>query len=76
MISVAANKIYDEFNIEWEIIRSDDRELVAAMTMGDVDPMGRLLVIDVRTGDMTLSIVNMHSTDAPSRLIDGKCVKD
>jgi hypothetical protein len=75
-VSTASNKVYDEFNLPWIIIANDDRELVATMTMSGVQPMVHTLVIDVRTGDMTLSIVNLHATDAPSQLLNGTCVKD
>lgn len=76
MVSTATNKIFDEFNLPWTILANDDRELVAAMTMSGVPAMGRLLVIDVRTGNMTLAIVHLQSPDAPSRFFNGTCAKD
>jgi len=68
--------MFDEFNQQWSVIAYDDHELVAVFTMGKLDPNARTLVIDTKTGDMELSIINMHSTDAPSRHILGTCTKD
>jgi len=66
----------DPFGLKWTIVKDNSVVFIASSQVVDSLPDARTLVIDVRTGDMTLAVINMHSSDAPSRIINGTCVKD